>query len=163
MKKIIKNPFITFILGGTIFSSIIGVSAYVLLANNIGFNPVDTTWNVNDVDEALNDLYDSYTTLTSPKVEVVSVCSVESSTIKSCSGTLEVDKYYLCVVNTRNYNGTQTITGAQVLLNQENGAYLDYKYTTYRSFIKPTQTNVTFSISNGRGIGVVCYYINSGI
>lgn len=55
--KIIKNPIFTFILGAIIFGSIIGVIAYNVSANNIGFEPDDEDWEVENVEEALNELY----------------------------------------------------------------------------------------------------------
>ena len=54
MKKIFKNPVFMFILGIAITST--SVFAYSLFANTIGFEPIDTTWNVENVKEALDDL-----------------------------------------------------------------------------------------------------------
>ena len=161
MKKLLNKPLFTFLLGAIIFGTIAGVSALTILANNVDFTPRDDTWNVDKVNIALDDLYQRYLDVTDPSMEVTYVCSVEGSS--SCSGTsLDTNKVYFCVTNARSYNGTHTITGAQVLLNQENGGYLDYKYTTYRSFIKPIASTVTFSVSNTNGIGVVCYHIING-
>ena len=161
LKKLIKNPLITFIIGAVLFTGIASATTYLLMAESVEFNPKDDNWNVNDVDIALNDLYDKYIDITTPSVERIHVCSGENT--NTCSGsTLEIGEYYICVTNSRNYNGTHTITGAEVLLNQENGGYLDYKYTTYRSFIKPTSSTITISISNGRGISYDCYHINNG-
>ena len=62
MKKIFKNPIITFLLG-IIVSTSIGVSAYSLFANNIYFRPTDTSWkksdgtNIENVSDAINELY----------------------------------------------------------------------------------------------------------
>lgn len=65
MKKIIKNNIFGFILGAIIFGSIVGVSAYTIYANNIGYTPSDTTWkkangeDITNVEEAINELYAS--------------------------------------------------------------------------------------------------------
>lgn len=57
MKKIFKNPFFTFILGSLIFGGIGVVYAYSIFANDIGFEPNNSSWNVSNVKDALDDLY----------------------------------------------------------------------------------------------------------
>lgn len=57
MKKIFKNPIFTFALGALVFGGIAGVSAYNIFANDIGYAPQDSTWNVNNVKGAIDDLY----------------------------------------------------------------------------------------------------------
>lgn len=57
MKKIIKNPILTFVLGALIFGGIGVVSAYTILASDIGYTPKDTTWEVDNVEDAIDDLY----------------------------------------------------------------------------------------------------------
>ena len=63
MKKIIKNPIFTFILGALIFGGIVGVSAYTILANDIGYTPKDSTWkksngeDITNVKDAIDELY----------------------------------------------------------------------------------------------------------
>ena len=57
MKKIIKNPIFTFILG--ILISGVTVYAVSYNANQIDFNPDNNNWNVNKVDQALNYLYEN--------------------------------------------------------------------------------------------------------
>ena len=63
MKKIIKNPIFTFILGALIFGGIVGVSAYTIFANDIGYTPNDTTWkksngeDITNVKDAIDELY----------------------------------------------------------------------------------------------------------
>ena len=57
MKKIIKNPIFTFILGAIIFSGIISVAAYNIFANDIGYTPKDKTWKVDNVKDAIDELY----------------------------------------------------------------------------------------------------------
>lgn len=55
MKRFL-NPVFTFILGALIFGSIGVVSAYNLFASNIGYTPKDSSWNVDNVNDALDDL-----------------------------------------------------------------------------------------------------------
>lgn len=56
MKKIIKNPIFTFILGILICGST-AVAASTMLARNITYTPNDNTWDVNNVEAALDSLY----------------------------------------------------------------------------------------------------------
>ena len=64
MKKIFKNPIFTFILGAVLFSGITAVSAYTILANDIGYTPKDSTWkksngeDITNVGEAIDGLYE---------------------------------------------------------------------------------------------------------
>ena len=55
MKRILKSRLLYFILGAVIFSSV-SVFAYSIIANQVGFNPLDSTWDVSDTAEALDDL-----------------------------------------------------------------------------------------------------------
>ena len=57
MKKIFKNPIFTFILGAVLFSGITGVVAYQYQASQVSFTPKDKTWKVDNVKEAIDDLY----------------------------------------------------------------------------------------------------------
>lgn len=63
MKKIFKNPIFTFILGAIIFGGIVGVSAYTIFANDIGYTPKDSTWkksngeDITNVKDAIDELY----------------------------------------------------------------------------------------------------------
>ena len=56
MKKIIKNPIFTFIIGLVLAGSVVGVVAYNYNAKDIKYNPSDDSWNVNNVEDAINDL-----------------------------------------------------------------------------------------------------------
>ena len=56
MKKVLKNPVFTFILGAIIFSSIGIVFAYSYTADEVEYSPSDTTWEVNDTSAALDSL-----------------------------------------------------------------------------------------------------------
>ena len=56
--KITKYHIFAFIIGAVIFSSINGVLAYKLFASQVGYEPDDNNWNVNQVDTAIDDLYD---------------------------------------------------------------------------------------------------------
>ena len=61
MKKILKSRLFFFILGAVIFSTV-SVFAYSIIASDVGFSPIDTSWKkqggepIENVEEALNDL-----------------------------------------------------------------------------------------------------------
>lgn len=57
MKLFKKDNILAFLLGAVIFGSIGVVSAYSILANDIGYTPNDTTWEVDNVKNAIDDLY----------------------------------------------------------------------------------------------------------
>ena len=58
-----KKGIIGFVLGAIIFGGIVGVSAYTIFANDIGYTPNDTTWkksngeDITNVKDAIDDLY----------------------------------------------------------------------------------------------------------
>ena len=66
MKKIFKKSNIfSFLLGTIIFTGITSVAAYTIFANDIGYTPKDTTWKVDNVKDAIDDLYtNANTTIT---------------------------------------------------------------------------------------------------
>ena len=58
VKKIFKKGNIfSFIFGALVFSTITFVYAYSLFADSVGFTPRDSSWKVDNVSSALNDLY----------------------------------------------------------------------------------------------------------
>ena len=63
MKKIFKSRIFAFILGAILFGGIGVVSAYTILANDIGYTPKDTTWkksngeDITNVKDAIDELY----------------------------------------------------------------------------------------------------------
>ena len=58
MNKIIKSRIFIFIIGGIIFGTI-GICATTLYqSNTIEYSPTDSSWNVTNVSDALNDLYE---------------------------------------------------------------------------------------------------------
>ncbi len=60
MKKIFrKSNIFSFLLGAVIFGGIVGVSAYTIFANDIGYTPKDSTWKVSNVSDAIDDLKNS--------------------------------------------------------------------------------------------------------
>ena len=101
MKKIIKNPIFTFILGAVIFGGIVGVSAYTIFANDIGYTPKDTTWkksngeDITNVKDAIDELYE-HTKLNFN--EISSVYYNGDRIVKSLSTKLNKGKYIVSIV-----------------------------------------------------------------
>ena len=59
MKKIFKKSNIfSFLLGALIFGGITGVVAATILSKDVSYSPKDTTWKVDNVKDAIDDLYD---------------------------------------------------------------------------------------------------------
>lgn len=60
MKRITitKHDIFSFLVNAVIFGCLGAVSAYTLIASDTGFTPKDTTWEVDNVKDALDDLYD---------------------------------------------------------------------------------------------------------
>ena len=75
MKKLLHNSLFTFILGALIFG-IGGVLAeYIIFADNVVYSPENENWEVNNVQDALDELYTQYsncsnlnTNLSTPRV-----------------------------------------------------------------------------------------------
>ena len=55
-KKIIRKGIFIFLIVGTIFGSIAGVTAYTISAKEIGYSPKDSSWKVNNVADAIESL-----------------------------------------------------------------------------------------------------------
>ena len=66
MKRIFrKSNIFSFLLGAIIFGGIVGVSAYTIFANDIGYTPKDKTWkksngeDITNVKDAIDELYNN--------------------------------------------------------------------------------------------------------
>jgi len=57
MKKFLTSRVFAFLLGALLFSGITGVAAYNMFASNVGYTPEDTSWEVDNVSDAIDDLY----------------------------------------------------------------------------------------------------------
>ncbi len=63
MKKLLSNRLFIFIIGGVFFASVTLYAANVYYANSIKYTPTDSSWNVTNVNDALNNLYSMKTEL----------------------------------------------------------------------------------------------------
>ena len=66
-KEVMKGTIIGVLVGGIIFGSVGSVAAYNLRSNQITYQPTDSAWKVNNVEDAINSLYiaktgDNYST-----------------------------------------------------------------------------------------------------
>jgi len=60
MKKIMKNPIFIFILSAIIFSSMGVVIAATILAKDVSYTPNNANWKVDNVGDAIDELYSNY-------------------------------------------------------------------------------------------------------
>ncbi len=57
MKKILKSQLFAFILGVLISSVSVAYATYAIVSYNVSYSPKDTNWNVDNVEDAIDDLY----------------------------------------------------------------------------------------------------------
>ena len=183
MKKIIKNPIFTFILGALIFGGIAGVSAYTLFANDIRYTPKDSTWkksngeNITNVGDAIDELYTkaneetgtiSFNNMTSTLVYRKSSYSGKNTVI-TISNVSDYKYYFVTDV----YNGgactTESGCNNTLALTFDNANYVDlglsYRLDSIRSasrsfFLMPiTNEDIQITVSGGID-GIAVYGIN---
>ena len=63
MKKILSNRLFIFIISGVFFASVTLYAANIYYANEVKYTPSDSSWNVTNVNDALNNLYSMKTEL----------------------------------------------------------------------------------------------------
>ena len=96
MKEIInKYTIITFIISGLIFGSIGVGASYLYSSNQLAYTPNDNNWIVDNVKDALNQLYSL-----SGKIEIIDLGQYSSS----------------CTVDVSNYEGYEKFTKDNFLL-----------------------------------------------
>ena len=59
MKSLVRSNVFSFLLGSFLFGSISLVSAYILFASDVSYAPSDDTWNVENVQDAVDELRDA--------------------------------------------------------------------------------------------------------
>ena len=163
MKKFIRNNIFGFILGGLIFGGI-GIYAVSYYAKDVTYTPGDKTWEVSNVEEALNSLYEnksssSNLTYITEAIKVIYNNSTVSSTITT---TKEIKKGIIVVgVSTytsieaspshRGFTCTST-SGKVTLLKQTTGNiyYGIYGVATYLLEDIPSGTTITFGATQSK-------------
>ena len=153
-----KRKNITFLLGMFIGILITGITVYassVINGSDVSYNNTNSGLTSSNVQTAIDELY---TKADKSWIGDIVRCSIEGG--RSCTITnMKVEKNYFCVNNYRGVSQKLSVNGAQVIYSAEMGYYFDGVYSTNRSYIKPTSSSVTFTISSTSGMDTVCYHI----
>ena len=144
MKKIFKKSNIfAFILGALIFGSIGVVSAYTIFANDIGYTPKDTTWEVDNVKDAIDELYMKTTVTLNDKDEQINDLKNQINigrVLYIYSGTSKTSSWS---ARTLGYGFYQNGRGYLEQLSDSSSYYLNA--------VKACNINATMIIWNGTG------------
>ena len=158
MKRIIKNNLrvvIAIIITAIVCISTTAYAAYNYYAKDISFTPSNESWKVENVEDAINDLY------LSKKTNMKYVTGSAMDGVRTVTANnFEVGEYYLCISNTKGLIITYSINGADIIYELNNKDMLDYLYTNYITYIKAEATTINFSYtsnSNNSGMTVKCY------
>lgn len=149
MKKIIINPIFTFILGALIFGGIVGVSAYTIFANDIGYTPKDSTWkksngeDITNVKEAIDELYTKTNSSSLNKI-----CEYQSEGSYGNPG--EIGALYDCEVGTNIHKNFYILT---IYNNGLIDLIMDSNITDSYGSSKTLNWNNAMSYFNYNGIG----------
>lgn len=158
MKRIIKNNLrvvIAIIITAIVCISTTAYAAYNHYAKDISFTPSNESWKVENVEDAINDLYLSKKT----NMKYVTSAAMDGDRTVTVN-KFEVGEYYMCTANTRGLINTYSVTGADVIQEVHNHGLLDYLYSNYITYIKAESTTINFSYtsnSSNKGIVVQCY------
>lgn len=141
---------------GIILASGITVYAFTVSASDVHYTLEDNKYNINNVDEALNKLYEQMNKAPS-LTSGVSGTSANNTSYVSVSG-FSKDSYYIGIVTTRR-QGSLSISGVQTIFNQRYDGYMDGLQGAHLILIKATSTSATFTVSGTQGVAVSCYKI----
>ena len=139
MKKIIKSRVFAFVLGAIIFSGITGVAAYTIFASDIGYTPKDTAWEVDNVKDAIDELYEKKTTLNLIYSDLPT--SAYDATITRTTN-LNPGKYLL-IVTMASSEGFERTLSVNV-----NNAVVSNVLLNHHQFIGTTNVNMYHAILN---------------
>ena len=166
MKKVLKNPIFTFILGFVIAVGMTTVFAYSYFAPDVGYTPRDNTWNVDNVKSAIDDLRSrTYISLNSSvgwtyyngpgykdgagaAENVISSLEIGKEYILNILGGMEVNGF-ISTINVSITGATcrRTDFKADYCSNKlSNGKYAEWYSATY--YCKPTATSATIRVTN---------------
>ena len=128
MKKIFKSRVFAFVLGALLFGSIGVVSAYTILANDIGYTPSDTTWEVDNVKDAIDELY------IKKQLSSVSLAGKESitgNTTMTYTFQEDIELGLVIVSASNNINDTSYYTATIQSLSSGNYSSLDNSTSSF--------------------------------
>ena len=153
--KQLKSNIISFILGALIFGGIGAVFAYSIFANNVGFTPTDNTWNVNNVENAINDLYRTQIYYCSFIKSIKPMTSNTSSDgTASSNSLLSSSAVYKAFDGNTNTGVDSTIYhSADYVFPSESGIYVRFNFNTSR--------RITRARWYGRGVVYTSRYIQT--
>ena len=139
MKKFIKNNIFGFLIGIILCSGVVyGTSSYE--SNNIKYSPTDSSWNVNNVNEAINSLY-------SMKTELDNIKGIGDATAAN------ILKGKKAVVKGNTVTGTMNdFSNIGRWINTDTGAFYNNQEYTYRSGVKVNDM-VMFKYNETYGYG----------
>lgn len=149
-----------FILGAIIFSIITVHAASAIISKDISFIPANSNWQVSNVESAIDDLHNKmkFSNSSDP------IIGVFESAFSGSVSNFEIGKYYFCVVNMRGILTELNITGADIIYDNVDNCYLDYRYSSDHIYLKANSSTIDFSYSiredsalNYGGFGVSCY------
>lgn len=135
MKKIFKSRIFSFILGAVIFSGI-SVCAYSLSSNDISFTPENNNWQVSNVEEAVNDLYDK------SNLGDLEIIMSKGNVANGTTITTEVGSYIFVSSPATTY-----ATNAEIIIGTLYGGSFN-NVGTYTCVFRATGTSVTITSDN---------------
>ena len=153
MKRIFKNSIFTFILGGVCFASITAFALSVH-SNQVVYTPNNPNFKVENVEEALDELYAKMRNATIGKATVrAGLENVSSTTARNFKSNQD----YVCVFTMRGLPSLQNATNADVIISDRHTSFLDGNYSAYFLYFKALSSTITFNFNGARGIDMICY------
>lgn len=141
-----KSNVISFLLGAIIFGSVGVVSAYSLLAKDIGYNPKDNAWkkangdNITNVKEAIDELY----SLNGGSSFNFNTTAFPANSLYKKEYDVEPNKYYV-YLSKKTTNNVSKTGGDDLGVNLFVWSYDGGASKLYLGVIKSTSNKLTFS------------------
>ena len=154
MMKILRSQIFAFVMGAILFS-VLSVLAATLNSKDILFNPQNTNWKVDNVNDALNYLYG----IADLNLELYSSDSITGTLTTSRKNSFSITKgKYLLIINV--YNAGATITGLNTTATLSSTGNVTFK--KIKSVVNGYDT-VHSASSNLMVYDVVCDATNATI
>ncbi|MBR1416925.1 MAG: hypothetical protein IJ572_03820 [Bacilli bacterium] len=172
MKKIfIKSNIFSFLLGAILFGSIGIVSAYTIFANDIGYTSKDEDWEVENVNDAIDDLHNRVKKINLDNLvtEEIYTNHVSGATYTyTISNVSEYNYYFLINITWRSGSADYASSlNALTIKTITNATYIDYGYVgaqwksresaavkTYLIYPDKSGQDITITLNAGDGFTV---------